>query len=62
MRAARDAGYRLAFTLTDDFQGLPVDPWAFTRLTVAGHLDHAIFDARVHGTQTLLRRAMGGSA
>lgn len=57
--ATRNAGYRLAFTLPDQFHEKDGNPLVFARVQVPGHVDQSIFEARVCGTYDFLTKAVG---
>jgi peptidoglycan/xylan/chitin deacetylase (PgdA/CDA1 family) len=55
--AAQKAGYRLGFTIVEEFNRAPVNALAVNRLCVMGHLPASEFHLRVSGAAGLLPRA-----
>ena len=59
MEGAREAGYRLAFTIVEEFNRGPEQPMAVNRLCIMGHLPVSFFHFRVNGAARLLNRFGG---
>ena len=55
--AARRAGYRLGFTIIEEFNAAPANPLAVNRLCVMGHLPASSFHFRVSGAAGILTRS-----
>ncbi len=53
-KAAREAGYRLGFTIRDHFSPPGEDALSISRLCVQGHLPAETFQFQVSGTKTLV--------
>jgi len=56
--AAKRAGYRLGFTLTENYNGPVPDALAITRISIPGHLPRAVFESRTSGFYALLNQAV----
>lgn len=59
MRTAEAAGYRLAFTVADDFASLTEPPLAISRIGIPGHLPLSNFQARIAGVTRLIAGLRG---
>jgi len=57
--AARESGYTLAFTVTDDFHPAGGDPLAFNRMVVPGQVHQDVFEAHTCGSFRMLNMALG---
>ena len=62
LAAARDAGYKLGFTLAESFSQPAEDPLSLSRLCVQGHLPLSYFRFRASGAAASLKHFLAGRA
>ncbi len=52
---AREVGFKIAFTLTQQANPLPPDPYAISRISIVGHVPASVFHSRISGLTARLR-------